>query len=204
MAYRLAPSSHERVPPFWKYAGNLTVLDEAELLRRAYKHDTDALAQIHDSYYGPLFRYVSFRVADRHTAEDLVSEVFTRFLVALRKGNAPQQTLRGWLFGVAGHVVSDHYRRHYRTPNQPLDETLMSQDAGPEEVAEDMSTREDLHRAMASLTSEQQHVLALRYGQEMPIQEVARTLGKTEGAIKQLQARAIAALTRKLTSGMVE
>nr|WP_238530520.1 sigma factor-like helix-turn-helix DNA-binding protein [Oscillochloris trichoides] len=56
----------------------------------------------------------------------------------------------------------------------------------------------------ASLTSEQQHVLALRYGQEMPIQEVARTLGKTEGAIKQLQARAIAALTRKLTSGMVE
>jgi RNA polymerase sigma-70 factor, ECF subfamily len=180
------------------------VFDEAELLGRARTYDTDALAQIHDAYYGPLFRYVSFRVADRHTAEDLVSEVFTRFLTALRERKAPQSTLRGWLYGVAANVVSDHYRRRYRAPSEPLDEAIISQEAGPDEVAEQGATRDELRRAVATLTDEQQHVLAMRYGRGLPIQDVARALGKTEGAIKQLQARAIAALTRKMAPGMVE
>jgi RNA polymerase sigma-70 factor (ECF subfamily) len=57
---------------------------------------------------------------------------------------------------------------------------------------------------MTDLTEEQQHVIALRFGQELPIQEVARSIGKTEGAVKQLQARAIAALARKLMPGTVE
>lgn len=180
------------------------MLDDAELLGRAIAHDTDALGQIHDAYYGPLFRYISFRVSDRHTAEDLVSEVFTRFLTALRDRKPPQTSLRGWLFGVAAHVVTDHHRRRYRSPQDQLDEAIVSYDPGPEEIAEQLASREDLRRAMATLTDEQQHVLAMRYGREMPIQEVARALGKTEGAIKQLQARAIAALARKMAPGMVE
>jgi len=180
------------------------VLDEAEILGRVHIHDTDALAQIHNAYYGPLFRYVSFRVGDQHTAEDLVSEVFTRFLTALRDKKAPQSTLRGWLFGVAANVVNDHHRHRYRAPQEPLDEAIVSQEAGPDEIAEQSATREDLRRAVATLTGEQQHVLAMRYGQGLPIQDVARALGKTEGAIKQLQARAIAALSRKMAPGMVE
>lgn len=180
------------------------MIDEAQLLSRARAHDTDALAQIHDAYYGPLFRYVSFRVGDRHIAEDLVSDVFTRFLTALRDRKAPENTLRGWLFGVAAHVVSDHHRRRYRAPQEPLDEAIVSQEAGPDEIAEQLATRDDLRRAVATLTDEQQHVLAMRYGRGMPIQDVARALGKTEGAIKQLQARAIAALSRKMAPGVAE
>lgn len=179
--------------------------DDAELLKRALAYDTDTLGQIHDAYYAPLFRYIAFRVGDRHTAEDLTSEVFTRFLTALRRGLPPQSTLRGWLFGVAAHVVSDHHRRHYRAPDTAqLDEQLLSPDAGPEEIVEEQANRDDLRRAVASLTDEQQSVLALRFGQRLPIQSVASTLGKSEGAIKQLQARAIAALARKLAAGMVE
>lgn len=180
------------------------MLDEAELLKRAQAYDTATLAQIHDTYYGPLFRYVSFRVGDRHSAEDLVSEVFTRFLSALRERKSPQTTLRGWLFGVAANVVSDYHRRHYRAPHETLDESVMSEAAGPAEIAESQSLREDLRQAMMMLTEEQQSVLALRFGHELPIQEVARTLGKTEGSIKQLQARAIAALARRMAPGMVE
>lgn len=180
------------------------MIDEVELLGRARAHDTDALAQIHDAYYAPLFRYISFRVGDRHTAEDLVSEVFTRFLTALRERRPPQSTLRGWLFGVAANVVADHHRRRYRAPHEQLDEEIVSQEDGPAEIAERSATRDDLRRAVATLTDEQQHVLAMRYGQELPIQDVARALGKTEGAIKQLQARAIAALARKMSFGVVE
>jgi RNA polymerase sigma-70 factor (ECF subfamily) len=180
------------------------VQDEAALLALARQYDTDALAHIHDTYYGPLFRYIAFRVSDRHTAEDLTSEVFTRFLGALRQRNPPSTTLRGWLYGVAAHVVSDHLRSRYRAPHVELDEQIASREDGPAELAEAAIDRADLREAMASLTDEQQHVIALRFDRELPIGEVARTIGKTEGAVKQLQARAIAALARKLIPGAVE
>jgi RNA polymerase sigma-70 factor (ECF subfamily) len=172
--------------------------DELALLARARTLDADALAQIHDTYFAPIFRYVAFRVGDRQTAEDLTSEVFTRFLSALRDRTAPQNTLRGWLYGVAARVVSDHYRKHYRAPQVELDESIASGEGDPVDIVEAMLTHEDLKRAMSELTGEQQSVISLRFGYELPIQEVARTMGKTEGAIKQLQARAIAMLARKL------
>lgn len=178
--------------------------DEVALLARARQFDTEALAQIHDSYYGPIFRYVAFRVSDRDSAEDLTSDVFMRFLSALRQRNPPSTTLRGWLYAVAANVVSDHLRKRYRAPQVELDEAIVSREAGPAEVVEAALTREDLRQAMAGLTEEQQHVIALRFGHELPIQEVARTIGKTEGAVKQLQARAIAALARILAPGTVE
>jgi len=179
--------------------GTSIVQDELALLARARKLDQDALAQIHDTYYTPIFRYVAFRVGDRHVAEDLTSEVFIRLLSALRDRTAPQNTLRGWLYGVAARVVSDHFRKHYRAPEVELDETLVSHDGNPAEVVEKMLTHEDLKQAVSQLTEEQQHVLGLRFGYNMPIQEVARALGKTEGAIKQLQARALAALARTMS-----
>jgi RNA polymerase sigma-70 factor, ECF subfamily len=178
------------------------VQDELELLARARALDNDALAQIHDAYYAPIFRYVAFRVGDRDTADDLTSEVFTRFLASLRTHHAPNSTLRGWLYGVASNVVSDHRRKQQRGPSLGLDETIASREIGPVEAAEAALAREDLRRAVADLTEEQQNVLALRFGYELPIQEVARTLGKTEGAIKQLQARAVAALARKMAPGV--
>jgi RNA polymerase sigma-70 factor, ECF subfamily len=172
--------------------------DELVLLARARILEPAALAQIHDTYFGPIFRYVAFRVGDRQTAEDLSSEVFTRFLSALRDRTAPQNTLRGWLYGVAARVVSDHYRKHYRAPQVELDESIVSSESNPADIVETMLTHEDLKQAMSELTDEQQNVISLRFGYELPIQEVARTMGKTEGAIKQLQARAIATLARKL------
>ena len=65
-------------------------------------------------------------------------------------------------------------------------------------------TQENLLRAMQDLTEEQRHVLSLRFGSDMPIQDVARALGKSEGAVKQLQARAVAALARKLSPKAVD
>lgn len=178
--------------------------DEAELLARARGFDTDTLAYIHDTYYAPIFRYISFRVSDRHAAEDLTSDVFMRFLSSLRGSNPPRSNLRGWLYGVAANVVSDAHRRRYRAEHTDLDEMIESREAGPHELAEARQTRAELREAMVGLTEEQQTVLALRFGDELPIQDVARALGKTEGAIKQLQARAIAALSRRMSPGKVE
>jgi RNA polymerase sigma-70 factor (ECF subfamily) len=182
----------------------LTVQDEFTLLTRARQLDPEALTQIHATYYAPIFRYVAFRVGDHATAEDLTSEVFTRLLSALRDKNAPQNTLRGWLYGVAARVVSDHHRRAYRAPQIELDETLISGEHDPVVIVESKMTQESLRQALQDLTEEQRHVLSLRFGAELPIQDVARALGKSEGAIKQLQARAVAALARKLSPKVVD
>ena len=182
----------------------LTVQDELTLLARARQLDPEALARIHDIYYISIFRYVSFRVGDHATAEDLTSEVFTRLLTALRDKNAPQNTLRGWLYGVAARVVSDHHRQTYRAPQVELDETLVSADHDPADIVDRKLTQESVKRAMQDLTEEQRHVLSLRFGSDMPIQDVARALGKSEGAIKQLQARAVAALARQLSPKVVD
>ncbi len=178
--------------------------DDVALLARARQLDPEALAEIHDRYYPAVFRYIAFRVSDPHSAEDLTSEVFARLIAALRGRTAPHKTLQGWLYRVASHVVMDHHRRGYRARQVELDEALVSDEAGPAETTEQLATGETLRRALRELTEDQQMVIALRFGQELPLQEVAAIMSKTEGAIKQLQARALATLAKRLSKGSEE
>ncbi len=175
--------------------------DELILLNRARSLDQEALAQIHDLYYVPIYRYIAFRINEHETAEDLTSEVFTRLLSALRDHTAPQKTLRGWLFSVASRVVKDHYRKQYRRKQTELDESMPSLVATPDQKVEMKLTNENLRQAITKLTEDQQQVIALRFGYEMSIRDVAQTIGKSEGAIKMLQARAVAALSRIMVPG---
>lgn len=172
--------------------------DELELLRRAGAFDKEALAVIHDRYYQAVFRYLSFRVADQQTAEDLASEVFIRFLSAIRDRSAPPNTIRGWLFGAARNVLKEQYRQQQRMKLAELDENLAGQDT-PERRLMERANKAELRQAIGELTPEQQDILALRFGYEMPIKEVAETVNKSEGSVKMLQARALAALTRRLS-----
>jgi RNA polymerase sigma-70 factor (ECF subfamily) len=174
------------------------VQDDLTLLSRARALDKEALGQIHDTYYGPIFRYISFRVSDYQTAEDLASEVFTRLLTALRDKSAPQKTLRGWLYSVAAIVVKDHYRKKYRSGQTELNENMPSHTDTPDQVVEMILNQERLHEAMSTLTDDQQNVIALRFGYGMAIRDVAQTLRKSEGSVKMLQARAINTLSQQL------
>ena len=172
--------------------------DELELLNRARAASQEALAEIHDRYYQPLYRYISFRVADPQTAEDLASEVFIRFLAAIRGQGSPPNTLRGWLFGAARNVLREQYRAQRKEKAVELDEA-MAGSASTESSVEKRLDSAELRQALDDLTQEQQHVLALRFGYGMPVRDVAEAVNKSEGSVKMLQARAIAALTRKLT-----
>lgn len=177
--------------------------EELELLGRARALDQAALAEIHDRYYDAIYRYVSFRVGDLQSAEDLTSEVFTRFLGALRERSAPRNTIRGWLYGAASRVIKEHYRRESRAKLTALDESLPSQSEDPHRNVAEKMEYESLRHAMKELTEEQQNVLALRFGYGLPIKDVAETMGKSEGSIKMLQVRAIASLNRQLSATKV-
>ncbi|MBK7893528.1 MAG: sigma-70 family RNA polymerase sigma factor [Candidatus Promineifilaceae bacterium] len=170
--------------------------DELLLLHRAKSLDPNALAQVHEQYYDSIYRYMSYRVNDLQTAEDLTSEVFIRFLHAIQQKNAPQNSIRGWLFGAASLILKEHYRKKKRTQLTELSETLPGETAEPTERLEVRESKDALRRAITNLTEEQQQVLALRFGYEMPVRDVAEMMNKSEGSVKMLQVRAIAALSR--------
>jgi RNA polymerase sigma-70 factor (ECF subfamily) len=168
--------------------------EEAKLLTRARELDSRALGQIHDRYYPEIYRYALYRTGEPAAADDIAGEVFLRLLDALHAGRAPQTTLRGWLFGVAAHLVADYFRR---APALPLSEFLMS-NASPALEVEERFRQSELHAAIRRLTPEQQSVLALRFGDGFSVEQTAEALGKSETAVKALQFRAVEALRRTL------
>jgi RNA polymerase sigma-70 factor (ECF subfamily) len=170
------------------------VLTEADLLAQARTLDSRALGQIHDQYYPEIYRFVLYRTDDSEAAQDLASEVFVRLLTALHQKRPPQTTLRGWLFGVAAHLVADHFRRK---PTLPLDEELIAGSSTSAE-AEAHLQKQAVRQAMQTLTSEQQDVLALRFGDGFSVEQTAEALGKSVTATKALQFRATEALRRAL------
>lgn len=171
------------------------------LLARARAYEQEALAEIHNLYYEPIFRYIAARVSDHQTVEDLTSEVFLRLLNALRERTAPERTLRGWLYAVAFRVVKDHYRKQYRRREQALHEGIPARNPTPAEVVAARISWERVQELLPLLTEDQQNVLAMRYGTEMSVRETAAALNKSEGAVKMLQARAVATLSRYLDPG---
>jgi RNA polymerase sigma-70 factor (ECF subfamily) len=178
------------------------VSEEVQLLSQAKALDEAALTLIHEQNYDRLFRYISFRVGDRETAEDLTSDVFTRFLRAIRDRQSPPNTIQGWLFGAANLVLKEHYRHKKRQATENLTESMADNQAdSPEDKVSITLENELLKQAMDTLTEEQQQVLALRFGYNMPIRDVAHTVNKSEGSVKMLQVRAIAALAKQLGTG---
>jgi RNA polymerase sigma-70 factor (ECF subfamily) len=176
------------------------VTDDTTLLERARHLDARALTQIHDQYYPELYRFALYRTDDPETAQDIAGEVFLRLLDALHAGRAPQTSLRGWLFGVAAHLVADHFRR---APTVPLDEELTA-GVSPSGEAEERLQKQAVRRALQQLTHEQQDVLGLRFGDGFSIEKTAEALGKSVMAVKALQFRAVEALRRALTKNNTE
>ncbi len=177
--------------------------DELILLNRACALDQDALAQIHERYYTRVYRYIDYRVQDVQAVEDLTSDVFVRFLKAIRDRHLPPNSIEGWLIGVAKNVLKEHYRRNRRDNWSALGEEEASSLPTPAEAVDKNLMNEQLREAMEELTEDQQQVLALRFGFEMPLKQVAEAMQKSEGSIKMLQVRAVASLTRILRGSEV-
>jgi RNA polymerase sigma-70 factor (ECF subfamily) len=176
----------------------LSQVDEQSLMAGVRALDSQAIGSVYDQYFQEIYRYVYYRTGDPATAEDLASEVFVRLLEALRGRRGPQTNLKGWLLGTASHAIMDHMRRHYRRPVEAMTESLADTGHGP---AAEFDLREQnrcMQEAYGRLTSEQQDVLALRFGQGYSLEETALHMKKKVNAVKALQFRALAALQRQI------
>lgn len=172
-------------------------MNEGTLLRQARKFDAAALASIHDTYYPAIYRYILYRLGDPIAAEDLAAETFLRFLDALKNGKGPRKTLRGWLFGVANNLTNQQLRQYAKKPQVELTDHIPAED-NLSQLVEDQLEMSKVQTALQKLTPEQAHILSLRFSAGYSIAEAAQIMGKTEGAVKALQFRAVEALRRHL------
>jgi RNA polymerase sigma-70 factor (ECF subfamily) len=172
--------------------------DEQSALNGLRRSESHAVGAIYDQYFSEVYRYVRYRVGDDTTAEDIASDVFMRLLEAAQKGQGPQTSLKGWLIATASNAVNDHMRRHYRRPTELLSEAMPDTGMGVHTEVDQREQNRMVQSAYAGLTAEQQHVLALRFGQGYSLEETAAHMKKNVNAIKALQFRALAALQRQI------
>jgi RNA polymerase sigma-70 factor (ECF subfamily) len=171
---------------------------DTDRLQRARALDTDILAGIYDEYHPLIYRYIFRRVGKVETAQDLSAGVFQRFLQALDEGGGPERNLRAWLYRTAHNAVVDHYRRQEHRQHLPLKENVVDGGNSPARLTEERLTTARLREALRTLTPDQQQVVVLKFVEGLSNREVATILGKSEGAVKSLQHRALAALGRRL------
>lgn len=176
--------------------------DEQVLLERARRLDEDALGQIFDSYYSPIYRYIYFHTGHTETAEDLSAQVFLRLLEALRSDTAPNRYLKAWLFRVASNLMVDEARRGQHRDHLALNEDFQALGAALEDSVQQSMLVARLHDALNELTILQRSVIILRYLMEMTNEETADILQMTVGAVKAQLHRAIAALQRQFEEEM--
>ncbi|MFN8449297.1 MAG: sigma-70 family RNA polymerase sigma factor [Anaerolineae bacterium] len=172
---------------------------EDRLLSDARRGDADAIMQIYEQYFPPVYQFIRLRVEDTALAEDLCSDVFLKLVDALRGGSAPRHSLRGWIFRVARNELHTHFGRIRRFPVTSLEEWTP---VPPDDDLEVQIIRSfDLERArrvLRMLNPEQQEVLILRFGQKLDLQATADIMGKSVSAIKSLQFRAVNTLRQLL------
>jgi RNA polymerase sigma-70 factor (ECF subfamily) len=171
-------------------------MDETALVQRACRMERSAISALYRRHVQAIYRYIYYRVGDEHVAEDLTAEVFVRAIEGLPDYEPRGVPFAAWLYRIAQARVADHFRREQRTETVTIEQDWPSGEESPSIKAEQSFYREELQAAINKLTPDQQSVIILKFVEGLSNAEVARILGKTEGAVKSLQHRALNALHR--------
>lgn len=172
--------------------------DEHDLIRRAQAYEPVAFGEIYERYYLGVYKYIYYRVGDQSLAEDLTMEVFVKAMEAIDGFSFRGVPFSAWLYRIASNLVIDHFRRQPDHAELSLEEKLVGSVEHPAQVLDEKFSHQALQQALAELTDDQQQVIVLKFVDGLSNLEVAQILGKTEGAVKSLQHRALASLGRVL------
>ena len=172
--------------------------DEQGLVHRAQQGDKEAFAQLYEGNFDKIYRYVVLKIGNKTEAEDVTQQVFLNALRSISSFKWKGTPFSTWLFRIAHNLVVDYLRKEKKRTTTPLDESLVSSDSDPHLAAEHRLDIEQLISATERLTVAQREVISLRFAGELSVAEVAKVMGKSEGAVKALQHSAVVALRRAL------
>ncbi len=162
--------------------------DERLLIAAAQK-DPARFTELYERNFERVYAFVARRLRNRDDAEDVTSEVFRDALANIRKFEWRGAPFAAWLYRIASNAIADRWQRSAKEQGTALsdDPPDDSAHANPEEI----ESRARLFRLVAALPADQRSVIEMRFAEGKSIAEIAREIGRTDGAVKQLQFRAI-------------
>jgi RNA polymerase sigma-70 factor (ECF subfamily) len=171
-----------------------------ELVARGQQGDREALEELYLIHFDRIYSYLHVSVGNRHDAEDLTTQTFLKMLEAIGRFRWQSAPFSAWLFRIAHNLAMDHFRATRRwQPEEEVPEPPGETEPSAELAAFQSIGRQSMLELIEDLSQEQKQVLTLKFVFNLPNGEVATILGKTEGAIKSLQHRALVSLQKQIS-----
>ena len=166
--------------------------EDDRLLIEAAQADPARFVEIYERYVDRIYAFVSRRTGNRAAAEDITSQVFEQALERIGRFEWRGVPVSAWLFRIAANALTDHWRAHARDAHEAPPDVPDSREL------EDIDRRIALFQHVERLPDLQQQVIQMRFGEGKSIREVAAALHRSEGAVKQLQLRALENLRKSM------
>ena len=173
---------------------NLKKLNDERLQVAAAQEDPARFAELYEDNFERVYAYISRRVGNREEAQDLTADVFHHALSGLPRFEWRGLPFVAWLLGIAANVLSDRWHRFARQ------QEVVSDDLEQVSMEDDIEQRAMLYQLVETLPDDQQRVITRRFVAQRSLREIATELGRSEGAIKQLQLRALQNLRDRIRS----
>ena len=162
--------------------------DEDDRVRvEAAQRDPACFDELYERNFHRVYAYVIRRVGDRHQAEDLTSEVFREALAGIGKFEWRGVPFIAWLLRIASRAIADHWERSGRESGNPADTSIQTDRPAPDQIERSAM----LFQMVDRLPEAQFRVIHMRFVEQKSIREIAAEMDRSEGAVKQLQLRAI-------------
>ena len=173
---------------------------------KASNNDPHAFSHLYRLYFSQVFTFINFRVSNREDAEDLTNAVFEKALGAIERYQPKPAQFSTWLYTIAKNCIIDHYRKRRLPVDTEAEASVVpSTDRHTDPISRVLQEerKRTLREALLALTHDQREVVECRFFFELSIQETAEATGKTEGAVKALQFRALDGLQKLLTEDII-
>jgi RNA polymerase sigma-70 factor, ECF subfamily len=169
-------------------------LEQERLLVEAAQKNPAHFAELYELNFERVYAFIVSRVRDRDAAEDLTADVFHRALANLNRFEWRGAPFAAWLLRIAANSIVDRSKRVARE-GPSIDDPP---DPGAEPDLEVIEHRAQLFRLVDQLPADQRQVIFERFVEQKSIREVAQHLKRSEGAVKQLQFRALEKLREQM------
>jgi len=171
------------------------------LVAKSAAGDFEAFGELYAMYLDRIYRYVFYQVKDKMAAEDLSEEIFMKAWRALGSYKGKERTFLSWLYRIAHNHVIDSFRT--RRQNSSLDMETATGSSDPMREAERNLEEQEILRLVSCLPPQQKEVIILKFIEGLDNRDIQEITGKSQGAIRAIQMRALATLRQRLTQGVI-
>jgi RNA polymerase sigma factor (sigma-70 family) len=171
----------------------LVILTQAEIAAKIGQDAAEVFSGLYAEYLPKVYRYISYRIADTHLAEDLTSAVFEKALTKFQSFKAEKASFSTWIFTIARNTLTDHYRVNSKVQTVDLDDQVdaVAPELSPEEMSDKNCELQQLQSCVSQLSKIEQEIISLKFGAEMTNRQIAKSLSLTESNVGIIIYRAV-------------